>query len=70
MLGVVLGPMMEEHLRKEMLISKGDLMTFIERPISAGILAITIGLFALSAWTSWRKRRVLRRASEDAASTS
>lgn len=38
LLGFVLGPMMEEFLRRTMLISGGDPMVFIERPISRGLL--------------------------------
>ncbi|MDO5631610.1 MAG: tripartite tricarboxylate transporter permease [Paracoccus sp. (in: a-proteobacteria)] len=41
LLGFVLGPMMEEHFRRAMLLSRGDLMTFVERPISATVLALT-----------------------------
>ncbi len=41
LLGFVLGPMMEEHFRRAMLLSRGDLATFIDRPISATVLAFT-----------------------------
>ena len=37
-LGFVLGPLMEENLRRAMLISSGDPMIFIDRPISLGLL--------------------------------
>jgi TctA family transporter len=47
LIGFVLGPMMEEHLRRAMLLSRGDAMVFIERPISATLLAI--GALALGA---------------------
>jgi TctA family transporter len=47
LIGFVLGPMMEEHLRRAMLLSRGDPMVFVERPISATLLAI--GLIALLA---------------------
>ena len=40
LIGFVLGPMMEEHLRRAMLLSRGDPVVFIERPISASMLAI------------------------------
>ncbi len=40
LIGFVLGPMMEEHLRRAMLLSRGDPMVFIQRPISATLLAI------------------------------
>lgn len=41
-LGLVLGPMMEEYLRRAMQLSRGDPMIFIERPISAALIAVTI----------------------------
>ncbi len=47
LIGFVLGPMMEEHLRRAMLLSRGDWGVFIQRPISATLLAI--GLIALLA---------------------
>ncbi len=47
LIGFVLGPMMEEHLRRAMLLSRGDATVFIERPISATLLAI--GAVALGA---------------------
>ncbi len=47
LIGFVLGPMMEEHLRRAMLLSRGDPAVFIERPISATLLAI--GAIALGA---------------------
>ena len=36
LLGFVLGPLMEENLRRAMLIARGDPTTFVTRPISAG----------------------------------
>lgn len=39
-LGFILGPMLEDHLRRAMLISGGDLTIFVTRPISATLLAI------------------------------
>ncbi len=48
LIGFVLGPMMEEHLRRAMLLSRGDPMVFIQRPISATMLAIgAIALIAM-----------------------
>jgi TctA family transporter len=46
LIGFVLGPMMEEHLRRAMLLSRGDAMVFFERPISATLLGI--GFIALA----------------------
>jgi TctA family transporter len=41
-LGFILGPLMEENLRRSLVISRGDPMVFIERPISAILLATTV----------------------------
>jgi TctA family transporter len=41
LLGFVLGPMMEEHLRRAMLMSKGDPSVFVTRPISLAFIVAT-----------------------------
>jgi TctA family transporter len=46
MLGFILGPMMEEYLRRALMLSQGDWRTFVTRPVSAGLLA-TAGLLLL-----------------------
>lgn len=38
LLGFILGPMMEANLRRALLLSRGDAMVFVERPISLGLL--------------------------------
>jgi putative tricarboxylic transport membrane protein len=45
-LGFVLGPMLEEHFRRAMLISGGDMTVFLIRPISATLLALAALLLA------------------------
>lgn len=42
MMGFIVGAAMEEHLRRALTISRGDWMIFIERPISASLLAIAV----------------------------
>jgi TctA family transporter len=42
MLGFILGPMMEEYLRRAMILSRGDPSTFITRPLSATMLAMAV----------------------------
>jgi TctA family transporter len=42
LLGFILGPMMEEYLRRAMILSRGDPTTFITRPLSATMLAIAV----------------------------
>ena len=57
LLGFVLGPMMEENLRRAMVISRGDPMTFINRPISLGLLIAAVLLLAIVIAPSVRKTR-------------
>jgi TctA family transporter len=46
MLGFILGPMLEEYFRRQLLISRGDFTSFFTRPISGSLLAL-IGIFIL-----------------------
>jgi putative tricarboxylic transport membrane protein len=46
-LGFVLGPLMEENFRRAMMLSRGDPMVFLERPISAVLLALALALFVI-----------------------
>jgi putative tricarboxylic transport membrane protein len=57
LLGMVLGPQMEEYLRRAMLLSRGDPMTFIERPISAALLTTAVLAMVVVALPSIRKKR-------------
>lgn len=47
LLGFVLGPMMEEYFRRALVVSGGNLATFLERPISGVIMVI---VFAIIGW--------------------
>lgn len=60
MLGFVLGPMMEENFRRALLLSRGDMMVFMQRPISATFVCISAFLLAAVTWSAWRKSRVKR----------
>ncbi|MCZ7657987.1 MAG: tripartite tricarboxylate transporter permease [Xanthobacteraceae bacterium] len=57
MLGFVLGPLMEENLRRAMLIARGDATTFLTRPISAGLLAVAAALLVIAILPAIRGRR-------------
>src|SRR5450631_2731803 len=56
-LGFVLGPLMEENLRRAMLIARGDATVFLTRPISSVLLALSIFLLVLAVLPSLRKKR-------------
>jgi putative tricarboxylic transport membrane protein len=47
-LGFVLGKMMEENLRQALIISRGNAMTFIERPVSAILLVVAVLMLLLA----------------------
>jgi len=57
LLGFVLGPMMEENLRRALLLSRGDPSVFLTRPISAGLLAAAILLVLVIALPNIRRQR-------------
>jgi putative tricarboxylic transport membrane protein len=57
LLGFVLGPMMEENLRRAMLLSRGDPMVFVQRPISLGLLLTAAFLLVLVLAPNIRKKR-------------
>ena len=54
--GMILAPMAEQSMRQALTISQGDWSTFITRPISGSLLAITLSLVAVPAlWRRWRR---------------
>ena len=57
LLGFVLGPLMEENLRRAMLIARGDPTTFFTRPISGGLLALATLLLVVALLPMIRKKR-------------
>ncbi|TMG99137.1 MAG: tripartite tricarboxylate transporter permease [Betaproteobacteria bacterium] len=57
LLGFVLGPMMEENLRRALLLSRGDPFVFVQRPISAGLLIAAALLIVVIGLPNIRKKR-------------
>ncbi|SFZ86576.1 TctA family transporter [Devosia enhydra] len=57
LLGFVLGPLLEEHFRRAMIISRGDFSVFVTRPISAVLLALALGVVILALLPSLRRKR-------------
>ena len=57
LLGFVLGPMMEENLRRALLISRGDWSVFVTRPISASLLACAVLLLLVILSPSLKRKR-------------
>ena len=56
-LGFILGPLMEENLRRAMLLSRGDPTTFVTKPISAGFIIASVILLVIVALPAIRKKR-------------
>ena len=57
LLGFILGPMMEENLRRALLLSRGDWTTFATRPLSAGLLAAAALMIIVVMLPSIKKKR-------------
>lgn len=56
-LGFILGPMMEENLRRALLLSRGDPTVFLTSPISCGFLLAALFLVVIVALPALRKTR-------------
>jgi putative tricarboxylic transport membrane protein len=59
LLGFVLGPRLEENFRRSMLISRGDFMVFIERPISAFFLFLCVVLILAQIYVRLRRPKAI-----------
>lgn len=57
LLGFILGPMMEENLRRALLLSRGDWSTFLVRPLSAGLLVAAVVMIVIVTLPSIKQKR-------------
>lgn len=57
LLGFILGEMMEEYLRRALTLSRGDWGILIDRPLSAGLLAVAATLILIMLLPAIRKKR-------------
>lgn len=57
LLGFILGPMMEEYLRRVLFLAKGDATVLVTRPFSAILLALAVGLLVLVLVPTFAKTR-------------
>ncbi len=57
LLGFILGPMMEENLRRALLLSRGDWLTFVSRPLSAVLLGLAVFMIVIVTLPSLKKKR-------------
>ncbi|PPE70655.1 tripartite tricarboxylate transporter permease [Caldimonas thermodepolymerans] len=59
--GLILGPMMEQSMRQALTISQGQWSTFVTRPLSGSLLLIAALLLALPPLFAWRRQRAAAR---------
>jgi TctA family transporter len=57
LLGFILGPMMEENLRRALLLSRGDWSTFVTRPLSAALLGAAVVMIIIVMLPSIKNKR-------------
>jgi len=57
LLGFVLGPLLEENLRRAMILGRGDPSVFLTRPISAGLLLLTAAVLVVMLLPRVRRKR-------------
>ena len=57
LLGFVLGPLLEQHLRRALIISHGDPTTFVTRPVSLALLLVAGVALVLAVLPSIRRTR-------------
>ncbi|MFZ1500827.1 MAG: tripartite tricarboxylate transporter permease [Giesbergeria sp.] len=58
LLGLILGPMLEENFRRTLLLSRGSFSVFVERPITAVALGVCAFLLIWTVWGSMKKKVV------------
>lgn len=66
LLGLVLGPFLEQNFRRSLMLARGDLMVFIERPISGSIIGVTVLIIVFMFWSEFRRSRRRAGAKQDA----
>ncbi len=60
LLGFVLGPLLEEHFRRAMLMSRGSMSIFVTQPVSLGLLLLSaVVLAAVLLPAFYRNRKTL-----------
>jgi putative tricarboxylic transport membrane protein len=57
LLGFIIGPMMEEYLRRALLLSRSDPLVFVQRPISATMLALAVAAMVVVLLPALRQKR-------------
>ncbi|MHA1564233.1 MAG: tripartite tricarboxylate transporter permease, partial [Alphaproteobacteria bacterium] len=56
-IGTILGPLLENNLRRSLLISHDGYWIFLDRPVSAMLLGIDVLLISGALWLAYKRRR-------------
>lgn len=56
LMGFILGPIVEENLRRALLLSRGEFLPLVTRPVSLALIGIIVIYLALSVWLRYRAR--------------
>jgi TctA family transporter len=59
LLGFILGPLLEEYLRRALIISRGDPTVFLTRPVSLALLILAVIAFAIAVLPTIRRKRAV-----------
>ena len=57
LLGLVIGPLLEQEMRRSLSISGGDWSIFVTRPIAVSLLGVAVFAVSVSVWIALRSRR-------------
>jgi TctA family transporter len=57
LLGFILGPLLEEYLRRALIISRGDPTVFLTRPVSLALLILAVLAFVIAVVPTIRRKR-------------
>ena len=57
-IGTILGPLLENNLRRSLLISQDGYWIFLDRPVSAVLMVINVALLTGAVWITVRRRRI------------
>lgn len=58
--GLILGPLMEENVRRSLIISRGSWSVFLERPVSLMIVLLIAIILGSALWSTWKQRLRMR----------
>jgi putative tricarboxylic transport membrane protein len=56
--GLILGPLIEENLRRSLIVSDGSWLIFVSRPISLALLLLSLLALVYPVWSERRRRRL------------